>query len=105
MSEDHEDSLRLARWQREVRRRRRIERFAEYQRTVHHDWVCLADIVEWCASIAPVRSIKTQEETRTFTSGRLLDSVKSGEFDRGGKCKVLYLMPDVYVDRDPRARC
>jgi len=101
MSDDHEDSLRQERWGREARRRRRIERFAAYQRNVRHNWVCLADIVEWCASIAPVRTIEAQEEARALTSNRLFDSANSGEFDRGAKCKLLYLVPDVYIDRGP----
>jgi hypothetical protein len=98
---EQENSQQREKWRREARRRGRIKSFAAYQRNVRHNWVCLGDIVEWCASTAPVQTVNAQEEARAFTSLRLLESVKSGEFDRGGRSQVLCLVPDVYVDRGP----
>ena len=71
---EQENSRRCEKWRREARRRGRIKSFALYQRNVRHNWVCLGDIVEWCASTAPVQTIEAQEEVRAFTSQRLLDS-------------------------------
>jgi hypothetical protein len=102
MSDFHEPehSWRREKWRREGRRRGRIARFASYQRNVRRNWICLADLANWCAMTAPVRTPQAQEDVRAVASQRLVDSAKSGEFDRAGRSKVLHLDPDVHVDRD-----
>jgi hypothetical protein len=66
----------------------RIKRFQQRQRT-SHEWMCFADIADWCARVGG--DIKPDEERRSIALSELARSLENGEFEKLGRCRVLFL--------------
>ncbi len=90
-----------------VRRRIRLWRekhnecFAERQRRQRR-WFSLAEIADWCAR--EPGSIKPDEERRALAYAELGKALRDGEFEQGGRSRVLYLNPETSWARMTRAR-
>jgi hypothetical protein len=93
-----EAAERSARWQREAWRKRWIAKFSRRQRRSRR-WVCLYEIAKWCASVAPIASVDEQTRALELACDRLVNSARTGEFDREREIMVLWLVPDVFTER------
>ena len=98
---DVEDIQRAARRKVEEIRARRIEQFKQKQRKLF-DWVCFADIADWCARITG--DIKPDEERRTLTYSELRKSLTVGDFEQAGRSRVMFLNPATTMAKMTRDR-
>jgi hypothetical protein len=98
---DVEDIQRAARREVEGIRARRIERFRQRQRKLS-EWVCFADISDWCARTTG--DIKPDEERRILTYQELRKSLTIGEFEQAGRSRVLFLSPATSIAKMTRER-
>ena len=98
---DVEDIQRAARRKVEEIRARRIERFTQRQRKLS-DWVCFADVADWCARITG--DIKPDEERRTLTYSELRKSLTVGDFEQAGRSRVMFLNPATTMAKMTRVR-
>ncbi len=80
-------------------RKRRIERFQENQR-ICREWVCLADVADWCARASG--DIKPDEERRVIAFTELGRSLNAGEFEQNGRSRVLFLNPSTCLAKMTR---
>ena len=96
-----EDIQRAARRKVEGIRARRIERFTQRQRKLF-EWVCFADISDWCARVTG--DIRPDEERRVLTYSELRKSLTVGEFEQGGRSRVLFLSPARSIAKMTRER-
>jgi hypothetical protein len=99
-----QEERRALKWGRQRRRRQWIAKFVGRQR-IGRRWVALVDIVDWCAQSTTSATREEEAKAREVAYQRLTDSVRKGEFERGGRSKILYL--DTLVTSDgwsPRCR-
>jgi hypothetical protein len=85
-----EESLREIRWRRRKWRRKWIAKFAARQRFARR-WISFVDLADWCARSTTAASLDDEAKAQEVAYQRLADSVRKGEFDRGGRSKILYL--------------
>ena len=84
-------------------RRKWIAKFAERQRATRR-WLSIPEIVEWCSQSTTAASIEEEEKARELAYRRISDSILKGDFEIGGKSKILYL--DSFVSGDGKSpRC
>jgi hypothetical protein len=81
-----EEKIKLARQWREAR----LKRFIERQHSLR-EWICFAEIALRRAEI--VGSAVPDEGARTLTYDQLVEDHLAGDFEEGGKSRLLYLHP------------
>jgi hypothetical protein len=74
----------------------RIETFTKLQRHARK-WICFEEIADWCSK--EDGSIVPSAEKRTTAFEVLKADLLEGEFDEGGRTRVLYLYPDTQITR------
>jgi hypothetical protein len=85
----------------QARRARRIDDFATRQRGDRH-WVGLVELVDWAARSSTGAGKEQEDTARDLGWRRLAESIVRGEFEQGGRSKVVLL--DERVSADGRTR-
>jgi hypothetical protein len=91
---------RQRRYAREAWRREWIDGFAEEQRRIRR-WISFVEIVDVCARAAGPASTAEEDDLRSLTYRRLVESISRGEFEKDGKSQVLILFPDLQASIPP----
>jgi hypothetical protein len=91
---------RQRRYARERWRREWINRFAEKQRRIRR-WISFVEIVDVCARAAGPASIAEEDDLRSLTYRRLVESISRGEFEEHGKSQVLILFFRLHASNPP----